>query len=413
VIATAVTLAVVLGATPAAAAPFRVEELPAGGARPRVLLAPREGTTATLAIRFAVGSADDGDGLSGLTRVAQHALLAANAALDAEAFTIALHAAGARLSVSTGLRECAFVLTAPSRDFPALAGRLASAVLAPRLDRRRFRGAVERALHDVREPGRGGDLVTFVTATIVDDLRYQNEPFGDRGQIEQIEPEDVAEALAGPLSPANATVVVAGAFDRSAVVPALARFRGGERSPPAAAAAPSPLTTRNPTGQELLVVAVPVTGRGPRESAAVRTLATLVEDLLWRDLRGAGTAYALAVAPVRTPPLDVLLVVVPAPASAEDARRSVAQVLDAVRVGRFDGAALARARATALARLRRDDARPEALAAALLSGGTAWHGPAVEVALAELARGPFLELVGPWLVPEARAAVELVKRDRR
>ncbi len=393
----------------ASAAPFVVEELPARDGRPAILLAPRAGTTATLAIRFATGSVDDGDGRSGLTRVAQHALLAANGAVDLEGLTVALHAAGARLSVWTGLRECAFVLTATARDFPSLASALARGVLAPRLDRRRFRIAVERALHDVREPGRGSDLAVHLASLIVEDLRYRNEPFGDREQIELLEPEDVEAVLGARLSAANATIVVAGAFERGAIAPALRAIRGGTRAgSQAAAAVPAPLTARSPTDQPISIVAVPFAPRTPRDAAATRVLVALLEDELWRTLRGPGVAYTFAVAPLRSSWLDLLLVVVPAPASPGDVRAALDRALEDVRLGQFDGASFARARSAALARLRGADGEPEALAAELLAGGPGWHGPEVETALADLARGPFQQAVGPWLAADARIAVDLL-----
>lgn len=357
---------------------------------------------------------DDGDGRSGLTRVAQHALLAANGALDLEELTVALHAAGARLSVATGQREAAFSLTANARDFPGLAATLSRAVLAPRFDRRRFPAAVERALHDVREPGRGSDLVATLAALIVEDLRYRNEPFGDREQIELLEPREVQEVLAGRLSAANATVVVTGAFDPAAVAPALRGFRGGTRpaAPPATPVA-APLAARSPTEQELYVVAVPLSPRTPRDAAASRALAALLEDVLWRSLREPGIAYTFAVAPVRSSWLDLLLVVVPAPARSVDLRGTLDPALESVRAGAFDDAAFATARSAALARLRRADADPEALAGELLAGGPSWHGPEVEAALRDLSRAAFQEAAGPWLAPGARITVDLLRRRAR
>ena len=84
--------------------PFRYLEEPAAAGRPRVLLAPRRDPEATMVVTYAVGSVDDGS-TSGITRLAQRAVLEANRRANHEALVTALHRAGASLRSRRAQRE--------------------------------------------------------------------------------------------------------------------------------------------------------------------------------------------------------------------------------------------------------------------------------------------------------------------
>jgi predicted Zn-dependent peptidase len=389
-------LAALLAASPALAAFDDVEtiDLPDG---PRVVFARRPGRRATLVIRFDAGSVDDG-GQSGLTRLGQHALLSANGSLDFVKFGLSVLSSAGTLQVETGLRTCRFVLTADRRDFGALAPRLAAALLSPRLDRARFPDASKRALHDGEEPGSGSGLLELIVSTAVKDPRYKNPPFGDAEQIELMAPEAVEGLFRGRLSAANATIVVAGSFDRDALLLQLRKLRGGRRIPlePAPLELPVSAAWRYPT--ELHVVAWPVRMNTPGDAAAARLLAELVDRTLWEKFREAGAAYGYQVEIARSPFLDLLVAALPLrnPSGVNLAEVMLTAVRQ-VRDGRFDEARFERARAFALGKLEREEEDSERVARGLADGATFWFGAKAAGALRSLDRRSFLEIAAPWL----------------
>jgi hypothetical protein len=361
---------------------FEVEALREGPDRPRLLLAPRTGELATLVIRFEVGAVDDG-GLSGLTRLTQHALLAANRRLDLPALRTDLHAAAATLTVETGLRSAQFVLTAHREAFWPLARRLLEAVLSPRLAPDALPRAAARAVHEPVPERADEALVGLVAATALPDGRYRNRPEGDRQILETLGVDDVADHLAHRFTPADATVVLAGAFPRGQALELLRRFRGGSTHPVERPTLAVPVRTTIRSGREVHLVAYPLPLHGPGDGAKARLLGALVEDELWRTFRDAGVGYSFLVAAAPAPWLDLLVVSLPATdPSRLDLRPHLRQVLERIRGDRLEAAALARGRAAALAALRAEDEAAEPLARSLAAGGTAWHGPAVAGALA-------------------------------
>jgi predicted Zn-dependent peptidase len=402
-------LLLALGPAPTRAA-FEVEALHEGPDRPHLLLAPRPAETATLVVRFPVGSVDDG-GLSGLTRLTQQALLAANQRVDLPALLLDLHAAAATLRVETGLRSCQFVLTAHRDAFPPLAHRLLEALLAPHLVPAALPRAAARAVHEAL-PERAEDaLVALVAATALSDGRYRNRPEGDRQIIETLGPDDVADHLEHHFAPAEATVVLAGAFRRDEALKVARRFRGGAARPVVRPTLTVPVRTSFRGSREINVVAYPLALRGPRDAATARLLTALVEGELWRTFRDAGAGYAFLVSTVPAPWQDLLLVTLPATdPSRLDLRPHLRQALERVRSGRLDEATVARERAVALAALRAEDEAPEPLARALADGGEAWHGAAVAQALAAPG-APGLADLSSWLDPAA--AVEITFGGRR
>jgi predicted Zn-dependent peptidase len=403
-VAVVVAAALTGGAGTAAAGPLEIErvEIPGGA---RVLLAPRAARRATLVVQFAQGSVDD-DNRSGLTRLVQHVLLEANARLDWPGTIATLHAGGGTLTIQTDLRSSAFVLEADRREFDAVAPSLIAALLGPRVDRVRFPGAIRRALHDAKAPGRGSGLLELVAQTASSDPRYHNEPWGDPDQIELVEPQAVEELLRGPFSPANARIVAAGSFDKARLVAAVRRSTGGKpvERPPAPFALP--VTSHERAAREMHILAWPFDVEWPQDAAATRVLAILVQRVLWQRFREAGLAYSFQVAADRSPGLNLFVVALPIRRDAGPAAgAALAAALEDVRIGKFDDALLERARAIALGQLAADDESPDTLAAALAAGGELWHGRAVRDALQALDRRAFGAVAGRLLARERSIAL--------
>jgi predicted Zn-dependent peptidase len=401
----AVLAAALAGA--AGAAPLEVEtgDTPGGA---RFVLAPRPGLRATLVVQFAQGSVDD-DKRSGLTRLAQHVLLTANAHLDWPALMTALHAGGGSLSIRTDLRSSAFVLEADRREFDELAPKLLAGVFAPLVDRRRYRVAIQRALHDAREPGHGAGLLEQVAQTASEDTRYYNEPSGDPDQIELVEAKAIEALLGGALGPANATVIAAGAFDRDRLVRTVRRFAGGRRAARGPPPFDLPVRTAGVASREIQILAWPLAVEWPQDAAVARLVSAITERVLWKRFREAGLAYAFDVEAALSPGVDLFIVALPVrnPAGPD----ALAAAMEDVRLGRFDDALLERARAIALGQLAWEDRDAEALALALAAGGAAWHGRAVDAALRALDRPTLAEKAGRLLARERTITLHFLPAD--
>lgn len=402
-VACALTLA---SALPARAALGPAEVVPTGPGRPRLLLAPRAGEVAALRVTFAVGSVDDGTS-PGLTRLSQYALLEANQRIAPAELAREVWAADGRLEVATGQRTCAFTLVASRRDFSRLVHQILPALLAPRLDPSRLPAATERAVLDVA--GGSDDLVPVLTALAARDRAYRTHPpHGVRRVLESIDLADVAAHVQGHLTPANAEVVVTGAFDRAEVIRLVRSFRGGVPTPGEPVALELPFRDRRRAQREVHLLAWPLPLATARDAAAARVLAALLEAELWRQVREAGFAYSFDVQLVRSSWLDALVVALPAHSAGQgDLGSMVRDLVERVRAGKLDDEALPRARTTALAALETVDGSPSALAAALAAGGTRWHGPQVAAAVAALDRADLVAMVGPWLDPQRSMYVYL------
>jgi predicted Zn-dependent peptidase len=391
-------LAAAIAAAPAAVhAALEVEVLPPEPGRPRVLLARRPGPLATISISFAAGAADDG-GSPGLTRLAQHALLSANQRVSWDELVLSAWTAGARLSVDTGQRTATFTLTSAAAEFLPLARQLATAVLAPRLVPARFRDAIARAVLDVGSGDAG--LAGLVTAVAATDDAFRRPPHGQRGVLESLDLAEVADHVRRHLCPANATVVVTGAFSRGEVVRLLAPFRGGDPRPPGRIALRLPATERREGEREVNVIGFPLELPRAADAAAARVAVELVHAALWEDFRNSGIGYSFEASVERIPGLDVLVVALPAHDLVEgDLGERLRAVLQRVREGRFSDADLEAARSAAIADLLSVDSRPDALAPALAGGGASWHGAATALALRSLDRAGVVAALRGWLDP--------------
>lgn len=393
--------AALLAAATASAVPFEVVRPAMTTGQPRLLLAPRSGPTATLVVSFDAGAVADGDML-GITRTAQYALVFANRRLDAERFLLDVFAAAGHFEIETGQREARFVLTVDRRDFADLAARLLNGLLAPSLDAARFDSARSRARRDARGSG-GQDYVWLVTSMAIDDGRYRNEPYGEEDAIAAFLDDDISRHAAARLLPAAATVAFAGSFDRDAAVRLARRFRGGK--PPAVdrPVVSLPHSSRKLASQETHLLAFPLTVASPEDAAATLLLAELLDADVWRRFRESGMSYTYAVEGVRSPWLDLLLIVIPAHnpggASVEPMLRDAIAL---VRSGAFDDAAFERARSASAAAFTRLDQEPEALARALAADGVRFQGAGIAAALERLDRAAFIATASSWLDPSHR-----------
>lgn len=364
--------ALLLAAAPAS---FTSTASRASPRHPLVVLAPRPAERATLLVRFDAGAVDDG-ARPGLTRATQRALLLANGRLPADRLARSLFAADAEVRLSTGLRHCDFELTAARADLEPLARLLLPMLLAPALDPERLAGALDQARHDQREQ-RGRDLADLVARVAVEEPGYLNPPHGTENGLVTVREEHVRAHLAGPLSPANATVVVTGGFDPARLRALLAPYAGGAASPPRPPAMITPYGVQVPATAEVYLVAYRTDLSRADASAVARLAGAVLQERIHRALREKGLGYSELAAPIRTGWLDLFLVLLPAhDPSDQPLGQYVDQLVGALRAGPLDEAEVARERSGLLARLEALDRTPDALARELADGrGSGWYGP--------------------------------------
>jgi hypothetical protein len=380
----AALLAAAIAAAPAPA-PFGSTTYRQSPRHPRVVLAPRPGVEAALLIRFDAGSADDG-AWPGLTRAVQNAMVMGQRGRSYAQVIDALYAAGADVSIDTGVRSASFLLVAHRDDFPALARMLVGLVLAPDIDPRRLEDVRDRTYLDARE-GSGRDLVAMLADKVVEDGDYGNPPHGTQAGIESIGLDEIRAHLAGPLSPANATVVAAGAFDPRALRAALAGVSGPPRRPRPDPQVLSPFSLQIPSEREVYLVGYRVGLDDPARGAAARVAAALLDERISRFFRSRGVGYSQLVEPLRLGWLDLFLVALPAhDPSNEPLGGYLEERVREVRDGKPDDGELARARDVALASLERTDRTPAALALELSGpAGPGRYGPELAAQVRELA----------------------------
>lgn len=394
--AATITAALTAWASPGLADDAMPVRVLARSGHPKVVLAERPATTsATLYLDLAVGSVDDGPSL-GLTRLTQLAVLAHGH----ERLQQDVYAAGGELHVYTEHQRVSYVLTAPPAEIEALAKQLVGLVLAPRLDAASLaRGqalAVQRSDHETESMFAG-----FLAQTAVNKDGFAEDPAGDSELIRGIELGAVRAHAARWFTPANATIVLAGAFP-ARLGAALATPSGGKRR------------TYPPLGEslagdyklasyiELHLLAYPVALSDPRAAAAAHVARALIGDRVQRTFRRRGVAYTSMTSIVRRPWLDFLLVVLPI---RTDPAVPVAEYLkaevDRVRSEPL-GEDLNTAQSEALAWLASLDHSPELLAATLAASGgdVTWLGRDVRTAISTLTEAELKSTLGPALARE-------------
>ncbi|MFT3914380.1 MAG: hypothetical protein QM704_09755 [Anaeromyxobacteraceae bacterium] len=371
-----------------------VEAVDLGPGAPRLLLAPREGPDASILVRFDSGSFDDAQ--AGEAQLTLHALLAANPRFDLGRFLLDVHAAGARLEHRTGVRESTFQLTAGRREFPALARRLAEAALAATFEPLRLPDATTRALLDLPTTPTPGELVAELAA---EEPGYANPPVVARPDLLALRQARVRARLLAGFSPASATVVVTGAFDRAAAIALVRPHRGGARPPVAPLRTPVPFEARRASDRHVVLFAAPVELSSPRDAAALRLAAALLDAGLWERFRLSGAGYAPGAEAFRAPWTALLVAVLPAHAYARRLEPELRALVDELRGGRYEVRDLDRAKGAVRGELLAVDADPAALAAALAAGGPSWHGAEVAREVDALDRAGLTAILSGWLDP--------------
>lgn len=363
---------------------------------PKVVLAERPATTsATMYIDLAVGSVDDGTSL-GLTRLTQLAVLATGY----EQLQQGVYAAGGELHIYTEHQRASYVLTAPPSEVEALARRLVGLVLSPKLSAASLEHgkalAVQRSDQETESMFAG-----FLAQTAVSKDGFAEDPAGDSETIRGIELPAVRAHAARYFVPANATIVVAGAFP-ARLGAALAAPSGGKRRtyPPLRESLAGDYKLASYI--ELHLLAYPVALSGTREAAAAHVARALIGDRVQRAFRRRGVAYTSLTSIVRRPWLDFLLIVLPI---RTDPAVPVAEYLkaevDRVRAEPL-GEDLNTAQSEALAWLSSLDHTPELLAATLSASGgdTTWIGRDVRTAISTLTEAELTSTLGPALARE-------------
>lgn len=363
---------------------------------PKVVLAERPATTsATLYLDLAVGSVDDGASL-GLTRLTQLTVLASGY----EELQQDTYAAGGELHVYTEHQRASYVLSAPPAEVEALAKRLVGLVLSPKLSPASLeRGkalAVQRSDHETESLFAG-----FLARTAVSKDGFAEDPAGDAELIRGIELPAVRAHAARWFTPANATIVVAGAFP-ARLGAALAPPSGGKRRTYPALGESLAGDYKLASSIELHLLAYPVALASPRAAAAAHVARALIGDRVQRTFRRRGVAYTSLTSIVRRPWLDFLLVVLPIRTDpAVPVAEYLAAEVDRVRDEPL-GEDLNTAQSEALAWLSSLDHSPELLAATLAASGgdTTWLGRDVRTAISTLTEAELETTLGPALARE-------------
>lgn len=401
----ALLLAAVAAGPPA---PFFVEAYRPSPKHPQVLVARRDAPDAALYVQFRTGAADEREDEQGVTRLAQHAMLGANAVDDFASFATAVYDAGGSLEIDTSVRRSGFLLVAPKGAFDALAARLLKMALAPRFTEDGFPAVVRRTMNDQLEPGGQADLLAFVAGRVLKAQgtssggEYNNPLYGDPEIIRELGLDVVARHVATKMTPANAVVVAAGAFDERRLRAALAPLKGGVQR---AAERPDvrgylPIESDSWSPREVHLHLQVVDVANARDMAAAHLLAQMLDHRVRWTLRDQGLAYATGVMPVTEEWMDFLVVFAPV---SNTGRKEVLpvlqQILADVQGGGFTDAELAQARGAATGALAAVDADPARLARALAVRNERhpWIDEAVVEAVRTMDRATLTTFAGKWL----------------
>jgi hypothetical protein len=282
------------------------EHRPAEGGRPEVVLIPTDAPTVGLLISFGGGSGDD-LGLPGLSAQAQSAMLYANRSFDPEAFSAAAFAGAARLDTSLGRYRTNFVLTAPAREFVALAKPLLRGLLRPQLDRAAHRGLKDRAHLTGVTADQTEELVSLLEPLLVPSRASDTADGAEWRTFAQVK--QFADDM---LTPANARVVIVGGFDVKAVDALLTGLSGGKPRTIARARTALDLRAELPLKRNVYVVGYPLPELDQTKAAAVRVFRRYVQGELMAQLREKGLAYSVDASITLSPWFNGLLVLLPA-----------------------------------------------------------------------------------------------------
>jgi hypothetical protein len=381
---------------------FSVDRWTTAPDAPSVVLAQRATPDAAMAIVFHTGTVTDAG--TGLTRITQHVLLEDDSRHPYDQFAASVWSAGGSISLRTGRRESAFVLSAPAAEFQKLAPVLLEMILAPQPRKERLEAFRMRTVNDLEVDASSTGLEALISRLTTFDERYADGALGSRERVERANFTMVKDELAGPMSPANATVIFAGPIDGETARKWLKRFHGGaaqHESPPRLSIPPD-LAIFSP--EEVFLLGFQLDIHDDRGAAAVRLLAPLLEARMLKRLRTAGAGYALAAVPVLSSWQQILAVYVPLFGNPGlDLKKAMLEDVQAVSGGKITDDEVEEARGQALQQLRMIDAHPAALADALVSsiGLESLYGPDMVARVQTLKRAEVVTLVSPWLVDAA------------
>jgi len=331
---------------------------------PRVILAERAGLVGCVRIAFAAGAIHDGE-MPGLTRVSQMAVLHDENRPLYRSLMLALDKVGGSLVVETGVTDSALTLVAPAPEFDDLAAKLVRAVLVPNVESINMPAAKARAISE-RNDANTDQAALLLASKAFDDSRYANPPLGRRDVIQILQRSDLKKHFAGPLAPANATVVVTGRFDRARFRSLLRGISGGLDQPTLRPSTPIAGAHPVPSLINMSLVAFPVTLQGPEDVAKLWMSAKLVEEHLFAEFRARGIAYQVSSGPQHHRWLDFLLVTVPFGEEAPDAPEAlITREIEALFEDGLDDRTVGRNRRAVLESLAEIDQNPFLLAQAL------------------------------------------------
>jgi zinc protease len=161
----------------------------------------------------------DPSGEEGVARIVNHLTTVAAGRFDRRAWARLLDRAGATLSRQASPESAEVTIWGPARDWEALSGLLAEAVLRPRFDpedlERVRRQVVERQLREMSQPGSRADRELLRTI-YPEGHPYRPTGLGDRRSVSRIARADLREFHARRYGSAGALLVFTGPMRLSA-----------------------------------------------------------------------------------------------------------------------------------------------------------------------------------------------------
>jgi len=361
-----------------------------------------------------VGAVDDGI-RAGLTRLTQHMILDGNVREPGSLLRRDVYAAAAELEVVTGVHRAMFILRAPRQRFTALAERMLTLTLDAEIDQRAEERCKTLTLRDELD----GSSPLAVESLVAGELLlagkgapagadYRNPVYGDADIVRQLTVDDVKGHLRRYFRPANATVVVTGAFDRAPLRALVKSLKGGKASRPLSPqqSAALPLTIERWAGRSAAYDLHRVQIADAEAAAAARVLLITMEDRLRRRLPEPSAAAAVHAYPMLRSWMQA--VVVSARGGRAETDAAFSSTRDALAAAEFSPGEYERTRTVALRELEREDRRSRDLALVLVVEGTpVWHTRDTQEALTNLSQADFMRHVRVWLKPEHKVVVHV------
>jgi predicted Zn-dependent peptidase len=389
-----------------------VRRLRPSPAHANVIMAPGGGPRSTAYFEFEAGTSDDGT-TPGLTLLALHAVISANARQSYGDLISELYASGSELSFDVATHRSHVMLSAPNDRFPQLLSKVTNLLFYPRLAPGALSGARRRAGHHNSAP----DMLEALMHTL--QMSSKDAPEADRVEetYSNTELETIVRHARKVFCPANATIVVTGAFDPGRVRQTLGELRGGVSlagSSRDGAKVSGAYTV--PSRSNLELFAFPIALDSEESHASALLFASLLEDFVQTRARRLGLAYTVQASPVHSDWSDFVLLSVPlgdeAPShTGEELQRQLSQFIGTA----ITDEAVKRNQQAVLRSLEELQEQPEALslalAASVRSGSS--FGESTRVALSKVTREELTKLATAWMKPSATIRVDLSPRFDR